>query len=85
MKSVKKELLQNGHIEVILMKDVAEEFASDPAIANLNGCRLLSPWVAKEPSPCDDEEDDSGNEDVMGGGEGVRSGGKWGVLIILYN
>ena len=50
------------------MKDVAEEYANDPALANLKACRLVTPYVAKETEAGEDavEDDEDG-----GGGECV--------------
>ena len=43
------------------MKDVAEEYANDPSVASLIGCRLLKPYGENKlvtEGECVDEEED---------------------------
>ncbi len=60
MKPLKKELIESGHVEKVLLKMVSEEYANDPDLANTQAIRLIMPYVAKEMVEEDDDDEDEG-------------------------
>ncbi len=58
--------MESGHIERVLLKEVSEEYANDPAFANTVAVRLIHPYIApKEPVKVDEGEED--DEEESGG------------------
>lgn len=58
---MKKELVESGHVEKVLLKTVSEEYANDPDLANTQAIRLIKPYVAKEIVEDDDDDEDEGD------------------------